>query len=263
MRPAPAVADPRTAFHEAQSADRTPSPWTSPIHKVASRFNRYRFGRRHSQRREPEIRAAASPYAEFDRQVVGAISASSGITNPKHAPQRPREHANGRRSGCAYRRIAYVEKRTIAGPNPGIPPAKLKNKRRTRVWAALSYSWAILPGEIQYLRSASATRMPARMLFCAAVVLLFLIQAARADPPTDPVGAGRIRYAPLLNSAAAQYSLPPALADAVATGESAYDSGAQGAVGEVGLMQVRPSTAEMLGFRGSLEQLADPATNSG
>jgi hypothetical protein len=99
------------------------------------------------------------------------------------------------------------------------------------------------------------------MIFRAALALLFLVQAARADPPTDPVVAGRIRYAPLLNAAAAQYSLPSTLADAVATVESAYEPGARGAAGEVGLMQVRPSTAAMLGFRGSLEQLADPATN--
>ena len=99
------------------------------------------------------------------------------------------------------------------------------------------------------------------MIFRAALILLFLIQAARADPPTDPVVAGRIRYAALLNAAAALYSLPPALADAVATVETAYDPDARGAAGEVGLMQVRPSTADMLGFRGSLEQLADPATN--
>ena len=99
------------------------------------------------------------------------------------------------------------------------------------------------------------------MLFRAALLLLFVIQAARADPPTDPVDVDRTRYAPLLNAAAAQYGLPPALADAVATVESAYDPDARGAAGEVGLMQVRPSTAEMLGFRGSLEELADPATN--
>jgi hypothetical protein len=99
------------------------------------------------------------------------------------------------------------------------------------------------------------------MILRAAVVSLLFVQVARADPPTDPVVAGRIRFAPLLNAAAAQYSLPSALADAVATVESAYEPQARGAAGEVGLMQVRPSTAAMLGFRGGLEQLADPATN--
>jgi soluble lytic murein transglycosylase-like protein len=119
---------------------------------------------------------------------------------------------------------------------------------------------AVRPAEIP-LFSIPTPGLPSSMILRAAVVSLLLVQAARADPPTDPVVAGRIRYAPLLNAAAAQYSLPSALADTVATIESAYEPGVRGAAGEVGLMQVLPSTAAMLGFRGSLEQLADPATN--
>jgi hypothetical protein len=100
------------------------------------------------------------------------------------------------------------------------------------------------------------------MLFRAALISLLLFPVAiRTDPPTDPVAAGRARYAPLLSAAAVQYGLPSTLVDAVATVESGYDAGARGASGEVGLMQVLPSTADMLGFHGNLEQLADPATN--
>jgi soluble lytic murein transglycosylase-like protein len=97
------------------------------------------------------------------------------------------------------------------------------------------------------------------MLLRAAIALLLLTAAARAD--TDPVAAGRARYAPLLQAEAARRDLPPALADAGATVESGYDPAAIGGSGEVGLMQVLPSTAEMLGFRGNLVQLADPSTN--
>jgi hypothetical protein len=43
--------------------------------------------------------------------------------------------------------------------------------------------------------------------------------------------------------------------------ESGYNPKAIGGVGERGLMQVLPSTATMLGFRGTMEELADPATN--
>jgi soluble lytic murein transglycosylase-like protein len=35
----------------------------------------------------------------------------------------------------------------------------------------------------------------------------------------------------------------------------------KGAAGEIGLMQVMPPTAQMLGFQGGKEQLADPAVN--
>ena len=93
------------------------------------------------------------------------------------------------------------------------------------------------------------------------LLLLLLIPAAHAQTATDMVANGRARYAPLLTAEATRRGIPPALADAVATVESAYNTGARGSSGEIGLMQVLPSTADMLGFHGDLVQLADPATN--
>lgn len=55
--------------------------------------------------------------------------------------------------------------------------------------------------------------------------------------------------------------MPPELADAVATVESNYNVGAIGGVGEIGLMQVLPSTARMLGFDGTAGELANPDAN--
>ncbi|MER8629852.1 transglycosylase SLT domain-containing protein [Mesorhizobium opportunistum] len=57
------------------------------------------------------------------------------------------------------------------------------------------------------------------------------------------------------------YGLEPALAHAVMEIESGFDPDVRGADGEVGLMQVMPATARMLGFRGSLDDLGTPATN--
>jgi len=99
------------------------------------------------------------------------------------------------------------------------------------------------------------------MLSRAILALMLLIPSARAQMPVDSVAAGRARFAALITAEATRQGIPPDLADAVATVESAYDPAASGADGEVGLMQILPSTANMLGFRGSLAQLADPATN--
>jgi hypothetical protein len=55
--------------------------------------------------------------------------------------------------------------------------------------------------------------------------------------------------------------LPPDIADAVVHVESNYDPSTIGRVGEIGLMQIRPETAAMLGFRGSDEELAKPEVN--
>jgi soluble lytic murein transglycosylase-like protein len=68
-------------------------------------------------------------------------------------------------------------------------------------------------------------------------------------------------YQALIRREAEKNGLPSDIADAVAAVESGYDPGAVGAVGEIGLMQVRPETAAMLGFKGDLTELARPDVN--
>lgn len=65
----------------------------------------------------------------------------------------------------------------------------------------------------------------------------------------------------LIEKETATTSLPPDVAEAVVFVESGYDSSVIGGVGEMGLMQVRPQTAAMLGFRGSDAELARPEIN--
>jgi hypothetical protein len=52
--------------------------------------------------------------------------------------------------------------------------------------------------------------------------------------------------------------MPPDLADAVAFVESSYNPKAVGSVGEIGLMQIRPETAAMLGYKGDEATLFQP-----
>ncbi|WP_249140482.1 MULTISPECIES: transglycosylase SLT domain-containing protein [Bradyrhizobium] len=65
----------------------------------------------------------------------------------------------------------------------------------------------------------------------------------------------------LLEKEAAKTKLPVDIAEAVVFVESRYDSTVIGRVGEIGLMQVKPETAEMLGFKGTTEELAKPEIN--
>ena len=55
--------------------------------------------------------------------------------------------------------------------------------------------------------------------------------------------------------------LPFSLVDTVIKIESDYRPDRVGDVGEIGLMQVRPTTAAMMGFQGSSLDLAEPSTN--
>jgi hypothetical protein len=72
---------------------------------------------------------------------------------------------------------------------------------------------------------------------------------------------GRSVHLTLVRREAERQGLPPDVADAVAQVESAYNPEAVGGIGEIGLMQVRPETARLLGHRGSVEALFEPETN--
>lgn len=87
-------------------------------------------------------------------------------------------------------------------------------------------------------------------------LFLSLLAASPAAASTDPVD---LRV--MVRTEAVKRGLPAQIADAVARVESNYRVSAVGDVGEIGLMQILPSTARMLGFVGTNTELADPATN--
>ena len=72
---------------------------------------------------------------------------------------------------------------------------------------------------------------------------------------------GRAVHLALITREAERAGLPAAVADAVSHVESRFNPMAVGGVGEVGLMQIRPQTAAMLGYKGGLTGLFDPETN--
>lgn len=115
-------------------------------------------------------------------------------------------------------------------------------------------------------------RSPRRLsAFVAASVLSGL--PAHADAPAAPFVAlsatsavakpvaSPLAFQLIARSEADKAGLPYAMVDAVMKIESGYHAEAMGGVGEVGLMQLRPATAAMMGFRGTPADLADPATN--
>lgn len=81
-----------------------------------------------------------------------------------------------------------------------------------------------------------------------------------AVDPSEP-SSERKTYRALLKREAEKNGLPFDIADAVMAIESGYDPSVIGSVGEIGLMQVRPSTAAMLGFKGGETELAKPEVN--
>jgi hypothetical protein len=84
--------------------------------------------------------------------------------------------------------------------------------------------------------------------------------ASQAAKPDSPIPF-KARVRALVEQEARKTGLPADIAEAVVHVESNYDPAVIGRVGEIGLMQVRPETAAMLGFRGSNEELAKPEIN--
>ena len=85
--------------------------------------------------------------------------------------------------------------------------------------------------------------------------------AAEARPPLDELDSGKALYQRIGKAAAQSNNIPFAIVDAVMRVESGYNPGARGDVGEVGLMQILPSTADMMGFKGPVSALSAPETN--
>jgi len=81
----------------------------------------------------------------------------------------------------------------------------------------------------------------------------------------EPIAAGfsdcRAHFLAAITEQVRQSGIPPTLAEDVATVESAYDPGARGKDGEVGLMQILRSTAGMLGFQGTNAARSQPEMN--
>jgi hypothetical protein len=73
--------------------------------------------------------------------------------------------------------------------------------------------------------------------------------------------ADRVEYRAIIERESLAFGLPAALIDAVIAVESSYNPATVGLDGEIGLMQVMPATARMLGFTGTETQLAVPEIN--
>jgi hypothetical protein len=82
-----------------------------------------------------------------------------------------------------------------------------------------------------------------------------------ADLGAGETPTSRAAIRKIIERETAKTNLPADIAEAVVSIESGYNSAVVGSVGEVGLMQVRPETAAMLGFRGNSAELAEPDIN--
>lgn len=96
----------------------------------------------------------------------------------------------------------------------------------------------------------------------AASLLALSIFAAQAHPVSArDVLDHRLGIRALVSTVAHEQRVPDAVAHALVLRESGYNWRAVGRAGEIGLTQIKLSTARGLGYRGSRTELFDPRTN--
>lgn len=83
----------------------------------------------------------------------------------------------------------------------------------------------------------------------------------QAKTPEERLALRQTRYQGLIRQYADQYDVPVELAMAVVRIESSFEPTAKGSAGEIGLMQIKPATARLMGFKGRPSGLYDPETN--
>ena len=87
-------------------------------------------------------------------------------------------------------------------------------------------------------------------------------ELAKLAPKRGHAGSGGgSRYHNLIAQHARANGVPLKLAHAVVRVESAYRANARGGAGEIGLMQLKLSTARMMGYKGSAKALYHPENN--
>ena len=97
-----------------------------------------------------------------------------------------------------------------------------------------------------------------------------VVKGARLAPPPPAAKRGRLErrwryerneYSALIERFATENDVPPEFAHAIVEIESRFRPNVRGRAGEIGLMQIKPATARLMGFRGPAKALYDPETN--
>jgi soluble lytic murein transglycosylase-like protein len=88
-----------------------------------------------------------------------------------------------------------------------------------------------------------------------------LVSDNKAEALAASTQKASVPYGDIVSRYAAQYGISEQLVHAVIRVESNYRPNARGRAGEIGLMQIKPSTARGIGFSGNTQALYDPEIN--
>jgi soluble lytic murein transglycosylase-like protein len=185
----------------------------------------------------------AQSQAESDHHMLGSIAKAAakdktaGRTEARTADAGADKRKGGQNAGAAKR--------------PRMTTASLQGKRTSKGRVKINK-----PG-VDLQRTASVA--PRAHPELKAIARKAVIGLASVQPDTQVASAAA--YTAVVARYASIYDVPASLAHAVISIESNYSPRKLGAAGEVGLMQIKPATAQLMGYSGSVRGLYDPETN--
>ncbi len=186
--------------------------------------------------------------------LVKSCEAQRDRTHTKKVARKPRAtraRAVAKVTPAPETAPATVAATTNLVPQPQPPP---EAEQATALLAPIPVPRPIRPPLAEPNAAAQATA--AAVLPPAAAVM-----SNSAMPDRQKFFERRESYRKLAKAEALRQCVPFPLVDAVMKVESGYDPSALGAAGEIGLMQLIPETAALLGFQGTAVELAEPAVN--
>lgn len=191
------------------------------------------------------------------RAVIIAALSTPGFWSPFSADAAPIHDAG---SGFSSGRAASGRKKPAAnkGGNSVEQPSAAAKKTSKVKSASAGAGKKTAPVKKTAVKKSSAAKIPHKRQ--AARGGLGQIQAEAAVYHLPNVQYPR-PYEQTIRAMAQKYSVPADLIHAVVNTESGYNHLTRGGVGEIGLMQVRPATARLVGYKGSVKGLYNPTVN--
>lgn len=184
--------------------------------------------------------------------VAGASSAAQKKTSDAAMARTEKTEGKRAKAARAASKPAKAQNATLKAKAPG-----RKSKNIARAGVLRSGVVASKRARVAVLKSRDkpAARVKVKIdTKAAALTDLSLV-------PPDLVAKPSVQYASIVSRYATSYGVPVDLAHAVIKVESNYRPDARGSAGEIGLMQIKPATARMMGYTGSAKGLYNPETN--
>jgi soluble lytic murein transglycosylase-like protein len=154
---------------------------------------------------------------------------------------------------------AYAQAPQSSKAQPGLTKSSSSEKTKTPTKALPASLNAKAEEKVAPKSVAKAKGSPVKKTALTKKTELDLTQTKSKD--VKAVEKPGVRYGTIVARYAASYGIPASLAHAVIKVESNYRPGARGKAGEIGLMQIKPATARMMGYTGSVKGLFNPETN--